>query len=270
MTSYREHVVRRYAAGRWEESRDALTVEEPLEIVARGPLGEERTVAVTMRTPGHDRELALGFLFCENLVERTESLIDAAAATSNRMVVQLSDAAMKRLASGLLDRHTVSASSCGLCGRTSLEGLRRSADSRSSREGIVGRDVLLSLPEKLRRGQDVFDRTGGLHAAALFTRDGALLGLWEDVGRHNAVDKLAGHALLHSLLPLDRHVVLVSGRPSFEIVQKASALDVSVLAAVSAPSNLAVKTAWESGVCLVGFLRGDRFNVYAHPEVVLP
>ncbi|WP_431041421.1 formate dehydrogenase accessory sulfurtransferase FdhD [Streptomyces sp. P1-3] len=256
---------------------DTLVAEEPLEIRLNG-----RPLAITMRTPGDDFALAAGFLVSEGVLGRADELANivycAGATDDGRNTYNVVDV---RLAPGVcvpditLERNVYTTSSCGLCGKASLDAVRTTA------RWPVGDDVgapvrvtsktLSALPDRLRAAQRVFDRTGGLHAAALFTPDGELLDAAEDVGRHNAVDKLVGRALQQGRLPLSGAVLLVSGRASFELAQKAVMAGVPVLAAVSAPSSLAVDLAAETGLTLVGFLRGSAMNVYAGSHrVVLP
>jgi FdhD protein len=248
---------------------DSLVTEEPLEIrLAAG--GSTRTLAVTMRTPGHDFELAAGFLYTEGVVSGREEIQRITYCTDpsvdpeqqyNIVSVELTRAGLPALPS--LERSFFTSSACGVCGKASLEALRLRGCEPIPPGAALGADVLISLPEQLRTEQGLFEATGGLHAAALFTMRGDLMAVREDVGRHNALDKLIGWAVLEGRLPLRDHVIMVSGRASFELVQKTLAAGAPVLAAVSAPSSLAVDVAREFGMTLVGFLRGDRFNVYA-------
>jgi FdhD protein len=247
---------------------DRLAAEEPMEIRAAGPGQEPVPVAVTMRTPGHDFELAAGFLRTEGLVGDAGDVVRAAYCglpedeqRYNVVTVTLA----RPLPPSALRRTFLATSSCGICGTAALEAVEvRSAPLAPG--PTVAPDVLLALPGALRAGQVGFEATGGLHAAGLFTSEGALLRLREDVGRHNAVDKVVGSALLAGELPLRERVLMVSGRLGFEIVQKAAVAGVSVVAAVSAPTSLAVAAAERLGMTVVGFLRGRGFNVYAHPE----
>jgi FdhD protein len=254
---------------------DTLVAEEPLEIRLGG-----RPLAITMRTPGDDFALAAGFLVSEGVLGQAEELANIAYCTGAAPVRSAGVAQELpntynvvdvRLAPGVkmpditLERNVYTTSSCGLCGKASLDAVRTTArwpvsDSPPLR---VEPETLASLPGQLRAAQRVFDRTGGLHAAGLFSPEGELLDLREDVGRHNAVDKLIGRALQSGQLPLSRCVLLVSGRASFELAQKAVMAGIPVLAAVSAPSSLAVDLASETGLTLVGFLRGSSMNVYA-------
>jgi FdhD protein len=255
--------------GRATRADDLLAVEEPLLIeLAHDRDGGRVTesVSVTMRTPGHDAELALGFLFTEGIVAHADELLAPPSADADN-VVRVALRPGVPVDVRRLERHFYTASSCGVCGKTSLDALAagRPIVIPPARPTVdVG--TIHALPDALRAAQHVFDRTGGLHAAALFTTDGRLRCVREDVGRHNAVDKLVGRMLLDRRLPLHDAVLLVSGRASFELVHKALAAGVPILAAVGAPSSLAVETAAAYGATLVGFVRDHRFNVYAGPE----
>ncbi len=248
------------------EESDWVAREEPLEIRVKG-----ESVAVTMRTPGNDKELALGFLLSEGVISGVGDVLDVApcqqgeaALHGNVLNVFLALGVEVDLAK--LKRNVYASSSCGLCGKASIESVQCLFEPLAKRGPTVVVERILSLPEKLRADQATFDKTGGLHAAGLFDGAGKLLALREDVGRHNAVDKVLGRALADGRLPLEDCVLMVSGRASFEILQKSLAGRVGVICAVSAPSSLAVEFAQESGQTLVGFLRGDTFNVYSHPE----
>jgi len=265
---------------------DQIATEEPLEIRLRaggiaggeplpvfrrrGQGAGQRTVAITMRTPGNDLELAAGFLYGEGIV-RTGDEVHAISHCDDRDLdddkrynivnVDLRSDVLPDL--GALERHFYTTSACGVCGKASLESLRLRGCPVISPGPEVDAETLRALPARLRAGQGIFDATGGLHAAALFEADGTLLAVREDVGRHNALDKIVGWALLGGRLPLSRHIVMVSGRSSFEILQKSLMAGAPIVCAVSAPSSLAVSLAREFGITLIGFLRGDRFNVYA-------
>ncbi|HVS00057.1 MAG TPA: formate dehydrogenase accessory sulfurtransferase FdhD [Thermoanaerobaculia bacterium] len=246
-----------------ESLSDQVAVEEPLEI-RLGWQGQDRVVAVTMRTPGNDAELAAGFLYAEGVVDWPERIAGIHTVAPNIVQVELGDGPEPELAP--LDRHFFATSACGVCGKAGLETLRLRVAAELPPRPVVSPEVLRALPGRLRESQGLFAATGGLHAAALFDAEGNLLGVREDVGRHNALDKLLGRAFLDSRLPLHDHLVMVSGRSSYEILQKCVAAGVPIVCAVSAPSSLAVELAERFGVTLIGFLRGDRFNVYSGIE----
>ncbi len=248
--------------------QDALAAEEPLEIRINGT-----PLTVTMRTPGHDLELAAGFLVTEGIIQTRGQIAGIRAVVPqnggkrNVVEVELQESGFD---SGDLQRNFFAASSCGICGKSSIDAIRTRGLQPPNPELRFDPEVLCRLPDTLREEQAVFSRTGGLHAAALFDEMGALLAVREDIGRHNAVDKIAGWALLDGRLPLSTHVMVVSGRGGFEIVQKALAAGIPILASVSAPSSLAVRLARELGLTLVGFLRGRRFVVYSGAFRCLP
>lgn len=259
-----------------EEASDLLVTEEPLEIRLRAG-GAERTVAVTMRTPGADEELALGFLLAEGVLDGPEEVLRCevledpwaeAGRPSNVLALELRRGSLPDLAN--LERHFFASSACGVCGKAGIANLRLRITARLPSGPAVLRRLLFSLPERLLAAQSLFAKTGGLHAAALFDAAGELLALREDVGRHNALDKLVGWASRAGRLPLCESILLVSGRASFEILQKALVAGIPIVASVSAPSSLAVDLAREFGVTLVGFLRGERCNVYAGEERLRP
>jgi len=245
---------------------DRIVGEAPLEIRAAGPEQESVAVAVTMRTPGHEAELAIGFLRTEGLIEGPE--VVGTEPGDPVTLNQPDDTIVVRLsrpfdASLVAERHFVATASCGICGKASIDEIALRCEILP--EGpVVTRTVILALPDLLRAAQRAFEQTGGLHAAALFTPRGELIVIREDVGRHNALDKVVGSQLLAAALPLHDRILMVSGRVSFEIVQKAAVAGLPIVCAVSAPSDLAVETAERLGVTLVGFLRGDGFNVYSH------
>ncbi len=247
---------------------DYLAAEEPLEIrIGENPL------SVTMRTPGHDLELAAGFLFTEGLVQRREQIIALENATDDedgkRGNVVRAEVASEVLPDfDKLRRHFFAASSCGICGKASIDAVRSRLLRTPNPDFRIEPELIVSLPDALRSEQDVFERTGGLHAAALFDGRGTLLIVREDIGRHNAVDKVIGWALLNDRIPLSDCILLVSGRGGFEIIQKAIVAGIPVVASVSAPSSLAVQLARELRLTLIGFLRGTRFVVYAGEDRV--
>jgi FdhD protein len=253
---------------RSEERDDRLATEEPLEI--RLAWGEDRrsTVAVTMRTPGADAELAAGFLFAEGVIDHYERIRRIAPVEGEENVVEVALADGPEPVLQSLDRHFFATSACGVCGKAGLEALRFRVPRPLPPGPVVDPAVIRALPDRLREAQGLFAATGGLHAAGLFDTNGELRALREDVGRHNALDKLLGWSLASGLLPLHNHLVLVSGRSSYEILQKCLVAGVPVVSAVSAPSSLAVELAQGFGITLIGFLRGSRFNIYSHPERV--
>jgi FdhD protein len=235
--------------------QDLLAVEEPLEIVING-----RNLAVTMRTPGHDRELAVGFLFTEGILQNC-SQIQAISNQTNRVELTVDSPA------DFAERRFYLTSSCGVCGKASIEALESIGCPFLDRhEPVISAGLIPSLPDALRSQQPVFDHTGGLHAAGLFDIAGKLLDLEEDIGRHNAVDKLIGAAVLNGTTPLNRHILMLSGRAGFELIQKALMAGIAIVAAVGAPSSLAVETALRYGMTLAGFVRNGRYNVYSGEE----
>lgn len=254
-----EKIIRRKNDGELEYQPDDLTIEEPLEIRIRG-----KVLATTMRTPGHDEELTAGFLASEAIVRSYTDIRRISMADEN--VVDVEPAPGIKVKLNSVQRFGTISSSCGLCGKIGIHAIRQSFPAIGSTGIRISIATLLSLPAKLRRNQGEFARTGGIHAAGIFDVDGKLLLVREDVGRHNAVDKAIGRAFLDGLHPLDRHVLLVSGRVSFEIVQKALAAGIPIIAAISAPSSLAVTFAREANQTLVAFLRSPSFNIYTHTE----
>jgi FdhD protein len=259
VSSSRKQVVQ-WRFGKSRRARDELAIEEPLEIRV-----DTRSVSVTMRTPGHDDELAAGFLFTEGIVSETANVTRIRLNARNRPgnVIDVFLAPEVRVNFERLQRNAFASSSCGLCGKTSIDAVHQHFRPLRATKFRLNAEHVLALPTKMRAAQETFTRTGGLHAAALFSADGKLIVLREDIGRHNAVDKVIGFGFLNNLLPFDEHILLVSGRASFEIVQKALAARLSIVCAVSAPSSLAVDFARESRMTLVGFVRDDRLNIYA-------
>jgi FdhD protein len=264
--------VRKWSAGRWTDSPDAVVTEEPLQLMLQG-----KPLSVVMRTPGNDLELSLGLLFSEGILRAPEEVsvvhisaeagetetglrVEADLVESNQVDVRFAGEPRRKP-----ERSMLSSSACGVCGTVLIEDLRRDLAALPGGPE-VDPSLLPGLVEILREGQGVFDRTGGLHAAGLFSTTGKLLCVREDVGRHNAVDKVVGRALLDGNLPASTSILVVSGRAGYEIVQKSISAGIAVLAAVGAPSSLAVALAREFNQTLVGFLRGDHFNVYAAPE----
>lgn len=243
---------------------DFLACEEPLEIsLAYWNQGkpEKKNISVTMRTPGNDAELAAGFLFTEGIIQSKTQLKAVHEPGGNAVIVELTENTrpdMQRL-----ERNFYTSSSCGVCGKSSMDSVRAILPGEMQQDKMkIPPAIIFSLPALLRKTQDVFERTGGLHASALFDTSGELLMIREDIGRHNALDKLIGNALMNGSLPLDHHILLLSGRASFELVQKAAMAGIRIVIAVGAPSTLAVSLAKESGMTLAGFLREKRFNIY--------
>jgi FdhD protein len=283
--SVRVELERVVSPGQVQHAEDDVVAEAPLEIRVEGT-GGARTIAVTMRTPGADAELAAGFLYCEGIVDASDQIAaieqvasdatvpgsttagDAGPKGSQTITVRLAGA--PPVLPAALERHFLATSSCGVCGKAGLDQLHRlpvpNVGSGSGVDFTITPDVLMGLPAALRAAQDVFGATGGLHAAAAFDAHGRVLAAREDIGRHNAIDKLVGWAMLAGRLPLSAALVVVSGRASFEVVQKCLRAGVPLVAAVSAPSSLAIETAAAGGQTLVGFLSESRFNVYSHPD----
>ncbi len=270
--SVKDYPTIKWRAGASRRESDNLVVEEPLEMRLHG-----RRFTVTMRTPGHDQELAAGFLLAEGFVTTRADIVEIRRVRGSKGEPEpnVLDVILKVESSELserLKRNFVVSSSCGVCGKTTIEALERRI-ARLDGDARIARATILGLPLLMRGAQEVFSATGGLHAAALFSLarpDAApLIVLREDVGRHNAVDKVIGHALMNDLIPLHHAALMVSGRLSFEIVQKAAAAAIPILCAVSAPSSLAVDLAEDLGITLVGFLREGSFNIYTHSERIL-
>jgi FdhD protein len=255
---------------------DAIAVEEPLEIRllkagSQDNGGTGRAISITMRTPGHDPELAVGFLYGEGLLREPRDVVDARPCGPTGNVIRVTVRSDLPLDLERLKRNFYTTSSCGVCGKASIEAVTASAGLRHVSSDLVVREsVLRILPETLRASQAGFAETGGMHAVGLFTAQGELLALREDVGRHNAMDKLVGAALLDGILPWSQRVLLLSGRASFELIQKAMMAGTPVVAAIGAPSSLALELAESAGITLVAFLRDGGCNVYCHPARVRP
>jgi FdhD protein len=257
-----EKIIRRKRDGELEYQPDDLTVEEPLEI----RIGR-KVLATTMRTPGHDHELAAGFLISEAILRHPGELAKLSTTEENTVTVELAAGVKVKL--NAARRFGTISSSCGICGKVSIDAIRQNFAAIQSTKRRIDIETLLALPARLREQQPEFAHTGGIHAAGIFDLSGKPLIVREDIGRHNAVDKVIGHLFLERRLPLDRHLLLVSGRASFEIMQKALAAGIPIVAAVSAPSTLAVSFARESNQTLIGFLRPPSFNLYSHIERVV-
>jgi len=271
MDEKQQHIaLQRFENGALTQTKDAVSVEEPLEIrVEFGPMDNRKvqSLSITMRTPGNDAELAAGFLFTEGIIHKKEDVLSAKhvqtlpGVSSNYIQVSLSpDLAFSPTQ---LQRNFYTTSSCGVCGKSSLDSVKTQMPEKSGKSmPALSPELILSLPKILREKQETFESTGGLHASGLFDTQGNLLLLLEDVGRHNALDKLIGRALMSGNTPLDEHILLLSGRASFELMQKAGMAGIPIVCAVGAPSSLAVECAKEFGITLIGFLRENRFNIY--------
>jgi FdhD protein len=271
VTHWREHVQ--------QQREDHLTVEEPFEVRL-----DYRSLAVIMRTPGHDRELAMGFLYTERVIHQADDVqtIEEAIDADGFPLANVVNVVLCHREQGntllraddyqnqpTFERHFAVSASCGLCGKNSIDDLMLTVPPLEVDDLRIAASCIYQLSNQLRLGQDVFNHTGGLHAAGLFTSNGELCLLREDVGRHNAIDKIIGYGLLHHTLPYSRHILLVSGRTSLEIIQKALLARIPCIAAISAPSSLAVEQAHRSGITLIGFLRDHSMNVYTHPERII-
>jgi len=265
VTHWKEHLQ--------EQREDHVTVEEPFEVRVN-----HRNLAIIMRTPGHDRELAMGFLFTERVIHQADdvhaiedAMDEDGLPLANVVNVHLHPNEKQDSLTFVdnFERHFAVSASCGLCGKNSIDDLMLTVPSLKVEDLRITASCIYELTSQLRIGQDVFTHTGGLHAAGLFTSTGGLCLLREDVGRHNAVDKIIGHGLLHNTFPYSRHILVVSGRTSYEIIQKALLARIPCIAAISAPSSLAIELAHQAGITLIGFLRDHTMNVYTHPERIV-
>ena len=274
--SSRSFTVKKISGDSANSVDDQVAVEEPLEIRLGYKTPDGRTsssVSITMRTPGSDADLAVGFLYSESIIRAASDIMKvehtgpAAPDTGNHNIVRVDLASDVHVDLGRLQRHFYTTSSCGVCGKSSLDALHVTGVEPLAADGVIfSRETLTAMPAALRARQRTFEQTGGLHAAAAFDSQGEILVVHEDVGRHNAVDKVIGTLLARDLLPASKLGLMVSGRASFELMQKTLVAGIPILAAVSAPSSLAVKLANEFNVSLVGFLRGDTFNIYSGEE----
>ena len=265
VTHWKEHLQ--------EQREDHVTVEEPFEVRVN-----HRNLAIIMRTPGHDRELAMGFLFTERVIHQADdvhaiedAMDEDGLPLANVVNVHLHPNEKQDSLTFVdkFERHFAVSASCGLCGKNSIDDLMLTAPSMKEEDLRISTSCIYELTRQLRTGQDVFTHTGGLHAAGLFNETGELCLLREDVGRHNAVDKIIGHGLLHNTLPYSRHILVVSGRTSYEIIQKALFARIPCIAAISAPSSMAIELADQAGITLIGFLRDHAMNVYTHAERIV-
>ncbi len=260
--------IKKVNTGNITDKEDVLAVEEPLEIrLNYGPANNriQKSISVTMRTPGNDTELAIGFLYTEGILKSYDQVKGVFTIPDNIVQVVLKEDIPLDLSK--LERNFYTTSSCGVCGKSSIDAVKTTCDIVPVNDTLhFNAGLIYKLPDILRQHQQVFDSTGGLHASALFDTEGNLVLTREDVGRHNALDKLIGMALERNMLPLDNYLLLLSGRASFELVQKAAMAGIKIVAAVGAPSSLAVSTAKEFGISLIGFLRDQRFNIYTGAE----
>ncbi len=265
--------ITRIESGKEVDTADKVTVEEPLEVqlVFQTENGSMRkTIAVTMRTPGNDAELAAGFLFTEGIIRDLNNIQEIKEQSSlNKTTIVLKEGFIPDLSNA--DRNFYTTSSCGVCGKSSMDSIKTVSSFRDIRDQLrIRPEILYGLQDTLKRSQQIFEDTGGIHASAFFDVSGTLLLMREDVGRHNALDKLIGASMLANMLPLDNGVLLLSGRASFELIQKSVMAGIRIIAAVGAPSSLAVELAKENNITLIGFLRTDRFNIYCgHERIVV-
>ncbi len=262
----------RFSGLQYASAEDMLAIEEPLEIqlAYRDNTGDaiQKSVSVTMRTPGNDTALGAGFLFTEGILQHRDQVKEITVPEENKLLIRLAEGMQPAL--NKTERNFYTTSSCGVCGKSSIDAIRTTTPYEVSQEQIqLQPELLYRLPSLLREQQELFDSTGGLHASALFDFEGNFITLQEDVGRHNALDKVIGAAFLNGQLPLHKVILLLSGRASFELVQKAAMAGIAVIAAVGAPSSLAVSLAAEQGITLAGFLRGERFNLYSAPGRIM-
>lgn len=252
-------------SGHIQKINDEVAIEAPLEIrVKKESDPMSRSIAVTMRTPGHDQELALGFLYTEGIIRERGTVIETQQREENSVEIIVDSSTNIDLKNS--DRNFYTTSSCGVCGKASIEAIHIPIPIQKTEQLSVNEAIIKSLPEKSRSTQELFTLTGGIHASALFDLEGKLLAIQEDVGRHNALDKLIGEYFLANGLPLNQHILLLSGRASFELVQKAAMAGIQIIVAIGAPSSLAIDMAKEHQLTLIGFLKIDRFNIYSGHE----
>lgn len=260
--------IHRVSAGKTTDMKDLLATEEPLEIrLVYGKEKRKTNLAVTMRTPGNDEELAIGFMYAEGIIKSSNEVLSFEQIDDN--IVQITLDEHVDVAEKKIERNFYTTSSCGVCGKASIDAIKTECNIYDKEKPFtLPASLIHTLPDKLGQVQSAFQDTGGIHAAALFNLTGDLLLVREDVGRHNALDKLVGAAIKSGSLPLNQHILLLSGRASFELIQKATMAGIKVVCAVGAPSSLAVQTADEFGITLVGFLKKERFNIYTEKQRV--
>lgn len=268
MTSTIKVKINRLTPTGFFSDEDFLAIEEPLEIrlsYFENNQRKESNLSITMRTPGNDSELALGFLFTEGIIDSIDQILSINNPTENIVTIKFTDDVPFNIKK--LEKHFYTSSSCGICGKTSIEAIRTIKNPILINESFkINASVIHSLPSVLRQKQNIFEQTGGLHASAIFNSNGEIILLREDVGRHNALDKLIGSALKNKFLPMEKYLLLLSGRASFELLQKATMAGINIVASIGAPSSLAVELANERGMTLIGFLRNKQFNIYCGKE----
>lgn len=261
----KQYTIHRVQNGKSIETEDSIAIEAPLEIrLKRQSDPISKSVAVTMRTPGHDSELAIGFLFTEGIIKKAEQVLEAIEKEENILQISVTDDVNTDLKNA--DRNFYTTSSCGVCGKASIEAIKVSPEFNTNEQHSINKKEVFNLPKLVEGVQNAFDLTGGIHASSLFNDEGQLMAVFEDVGRHNALDKLIGEQFRKHQLPLNQHCLLLSGRASFELVQKAAMAGIQIIVAIGAPSSLAIELAQEHCITLIGFLKKDRFNIYSGHE----
>ncbi len=254
-----------------ELQNDEVAIEEPLELrLILGSSKTEKKLSVTMRTPGNDKDLAIGFLFTEGIIISYNDIETIYNHTFDANIIYVVLKPEIEISLSSLDRNFYTTSSCGVCGKSSIDAVKTQCKIKpnSNNHLTITSNILYELPNKLRQQQEAFNSTGGIHASAFFTKNGNFVALKEDVGRHNALDKLIGNMLIQNQLPIDQYILLLSGRASFELIQKAMMAGIKIIAAIGAPSSLAIELANESDITLIGFLKDGRMNIYTHPQRV--
>lgn len=260
-------VIKKYSNGQFISKEDVVSGEQPLEIILKWKeLNLQKTISITMRTPGDDHYLALGFLFSEGIIQNMNQVEAISYPSNHKIKIYVSKDVNPEM--DTLERNFYTTSSCGVCGKASIEALEIKAQCEITSVQKIDSEVILSLPEQLRKQQSLFSLTGGIHACALFDLQGNFLSMFEDVGRHNALDKLIGAALKDNQLPLNQHILLLSGRVSFEMMQKATMAGIPIIASIGAPSSLAVELAKNRNHVLIGFIKNNSFNVYSRADLM--
>jgi FdhD protein len=263
--------ITKFSNGQMTSTEDSVAAEEPLEISINYLVDgayQSKNISITMRTPGNDKELALGFLFTEGILKRVSDIKSTQQVSENSIHIIFSESTEFDLSK--LDRHFYTSSSCGVCGKSSIDSLKTVKNTYSISESFkIKQDTILSLNQKVIVAQSVFERTGGLHASGLFNKDGDLLDVFEDIGRHNALDKLIGKNFHSDLLPLSESILFLSGRACYELIQKAAMAEIPMICAIGAPSSLAIELAKEFDITLIGFLKSQSFNIYNRPDRII-